>query len=83
MIWLLLEHIDYENKALVLDGVSYALKDVDFPTINRERPINVQRKRCQRNQVDAVTLLQGVQISVSCRHADHIRNRIFPISLRS
>ncbi len=35
---LLLEHIDYENKALVLDGVSYALKDVDFPTINRERP---------------------------------------------
>ncbi len=35
---LLLEHIDYENKALVLDGVSYALKDVDFPTINRDRP---------------------------------------------
>ena len=35
---LLLEHIDYENKALVHDGVSYALKDVDFPTINRERP---------------------------------------------
>ena len=35
---LLLEHIDYENKALMLDGVSYALKDVDFPTINRERP---------------------------------------------
>ena len=35
---LLLEHIDYENKALMLDEVSYALKDVDFPTINRERP---------------------------------------------
>lgn len=35
---LLLEHIDYENKVLVLDGVSYALKDVDFPTINRDRP---------------------------------------------
>lgn len=35
---LLLEHIDYENKALVLDGVSYPLKDVDFPTINRNRP---------------------------------------------
>ena len=35
---LLLEHIDYENKALVLDGVSYPLKDVDFPTINRDRP---------------------------------------------
>lgn len=35
---LLLEHIDYENKALVLDGVSYPLKDVEFPTINRNRP---------------------------------------------
>ncbi|MCI9346274.1 MAG: fructose-1,6-bisphosphatase [Lachnospiraceae bacterium] len=35
---LLLEHIDYENKTLVLDGVSYSLKDVDFPTINRDRP---------------------------------------------
>ena len=35
---LLLEHIDYENKALVVDGVSYPMKDVDFPTINRNRP---------------------------------------------
>ena len=35
---LLLEHIDYENKALVLDGVSYPMKDVDFPTVNRNRP---------------------------------------------
>lgn len=35
---LLLEHIDYENKALVIDGISYPMKDVDFPTINRNRP---------------------------------------------
>ena len=35
---LLLQHIDYENKALVLDGVSYPMKDVDFPTINRNSP---------------------------------------------
>lgn len=35
---LLLEHIDYENKALVIDGISYPMKDVDFPTINRKRP---------------------------------------------
>ena len=35
---LLLEHIDYENKALVVDGVSYPMKDVDFPSINRNRP---------------------------------------------
>lgn len=35
---LLLEHIDYENKALVIDGISYPMKDVDFPTINPNRP---------------------------------------------
>lgn len=35
---LLLDKIDYENKALVIDGVSYAMKDVDFPTVNRDRP---------------------------------------------
>ena len=35
---LLLDKIDYENKALVIDGVSYAMKDIDFPTINKDRP---------------------------------------------
>ena len=35
---LLLDKIDYENKALVIDGVSYPMKDVDFPTINKDRP---------------------------------------------
>lgn len=35
---LLLEHIDYKNKALVIDGISYPMKDVDFPTINPNRP---------------------------------------------
>lgn len=35
---LLLDHIDYGNRALVLDGVSYPMKDVDFPTVNRNRP---------------------------------------------
>lgn len=35
---MLLEHIDYEHKTLVIDGVSYAMKDVDFPTVNKERP---------------------------------------------
>lgn len=35
---LLLDKIDYENRALVLDGVSYPMKDVEFPTVNRERP---------------------------------------------
>ena len=35
---LLLDKIDYENRALVLNGVSYPMKDVEFPTVNRERP---------------------------------------------
>lgn len=35
---LLLDHIDYGNRALVIDGVSYPMKDVDFPTVNRNRP---------------------------------------------
>ena len=35
---LLLEHVDYEQKALVIDGVSYPMRDVDFPTVNRNRP---------------------------------------------
>lgn len=44
---LLLQHIDYENKALVLDGVSYAMKDVDFPTINRNRPYELTEQEEQ------------------------------------
>lgn len=35
---LLLDKIDYENKALVIDGVSYPMKDVDFPTVHKDRP---------------------------------------------
>ena len=35
---LLMDKIDYENKSLVIDGVSYAMKDVDFPTVNKNRP---------------------------------------------
>ena len=44
---LLLQHIDYEHKALVLDGVSYSLKDVDFPTINRNRPYELTEQEEQ------------------------------------
>ena len=35
---LLLDKIDYENKTLVIDGISYPMKDTDFPTVNRDRP---------------------------------------------
>lgn len=35
---LLLEHINYENGTVIIDGNEYHMKDTDFPTINRERP---------------------------------------------
>ncbi|MBD5512302.1 MAG: fructose-1,6-bisphosphatase [Lachnospiraceae bacterium] len=35
---LLLQKIDYENKTVEIDGTSYSLKDVDFPTVDRENP---------------------------------------------
>ena len=44
---MLLHRIDYENKALVVDGVSFAMKDVDFPTVNRERPYELTKEEEQ------------------------------------
>ncbi|MCH5257319.1 MAG: fructose-1,6-bisphosphatase [Lachnospiraceae bacterium] len=35
---LLLEHINYENNTITIDGVEYHMKDTDFPTVNKERP---------------------------------------------
>lgn len=44
---MLLHRIDYDKKALVLDSVSYAMKDVDFPTVNRERPYELTKEEEQ------------------------------------
>ncbi len=35
---LLLEKIDYEHKCIEIDGNTYALKSVDFPTVDRNDP---------------------------------------------
>ena len=35
---LLFEQIDYERKTIDIGGVSYPMKDVDFPTVDREKP---------------------------------------------
>ena len=35
---LLLDKIDYENKAITIDGQRYTMKDVDFPTVDHENP---------------------------------------------
>ena len=35
---LLLDKIDYENKCITIDGTTYPLEDVDFPTVDRADP---------------------------------------------
>ncbi|MCR4851058.1 MAG: fructose-1,6-bisphosphatase [Lachnospiraceae bacterium] len=35
---LLLDKIDYDKKTVMIDGKEYAMKDTDFPTIDREDP---------------------------------------------
>ena len=35
---LLLDKIDYENKTVVSQQMTYAMKDTDFPTVDREQP---------------------------------------------
>ena len=35
---LLFEHIDYEKKTITIDGTAYPMKDVDFPTVDRDKP---------------------------------------------
>lgn len=35
---LLLDKIDYENKCITIHGVTYALEDVDFPTVDPKDP---------------------------------------------
>ena len=34
--------------------------------------VSIQRKRGQRDQVDAVSFFQRIQIAVPCSHPDHI-----------
>ena len=35
---LLLDKIDYENKCITINGTTYPLEDVDFPTVDRKAP---------------------------------------------
>lgn len=35
---LLLDKIDYEKKSITIDGKTYAMKDIEFPTVNPEDP---------------------------------------------
>ncbi|MDE6663139.1 MAG: fructose-1,6-bisphosphatase [Lachnospiraceae bacterium] len=44
---LLLEHINYENNTITIDGKEYHMKDTDFPTVNRERPYELTKEEEQ------------------------------------
>lgn len=38
---LLLDKVNYENKTIVIDGVTYEMKDVGFPTVDPEHPYDL------------------------------------------
>ncbi len=44
---LLLDKIDYKNKTISVNGVSYALKDTDFPTVDPENPYELTAEESQ------------------------------------
>ena len=44
---LLLDKVNYENQTVEIEGVSYAMKDVDFPTVNPEDPYELTQEEGQ------------------------------------
>lgn len=44
---LLLDKIDYEHKQVLIEGESYAMKDVDFPTVDPEHPYELTQEEAQ------------------------------------
>ena len=44
---LLLDKINYESKTVVVDGVTYAMNDTDFPTVNPNSPYELSPEEVQ------------------------------------
>ncbi len=44
---LLLDKIDYESKTIVIDGVTYELNDIDFPTVDPANPYALTQEETQ------------------------------------
>lgn len=44
---LLLDKIDYEAKTVTIQGKEYALRDCDFPTINRDHPYELTQREAE------------------------------------
>ncbi len=44
---MLLHRIDYENRTVEVDGKTYPINDVDFPTIDREKPYELTQEELE------------------------------------
>ena len=44
---LLLDKIDYEEKTVLIGGTRYAMKDVDFPTVNPDKPYELTEEEAK------------------------------------
>lgn len=63
---LLLDKIDYEHRSIVIDGKTYQLEDVDFPTVDRARPYDLSPEE------EAVM----AQLTKSFRHSEKLQRHV-------
>jgi len=63
---LLLDRIDYENRCITIDGVTYALEDCDFPTIDPANPYVLTEE--EEHVIE--------QLTSSFRHSEKLQRHI-------
>ncbi len=63
---LLLDKIDYENKCITINGVTYPLEDVDFPTVDPNDPYTLTEE-------ESVLINQ---LTASFRHSEKLQRHI-------
>lgn len=64
---LLLDQIDFEKKTVMIEGKEYALRDADFPTVDRERPY-------QLTEEESKVMLRLKQAFMKCEKLQrHVR----------
>lgn len=64
---LLLDKIDYEKKTVLIDGREYPMKDVDFPTVNPEKPYELTEEELR-------TMMRLQQVFMKCEKLQrHVR----------
>ena len=63
---LLLDKIDYKNKSITIDGVTYPLEDCDFPTVDPADPYKLTEE--ENNVI--------VQLTSSFRHSEKLQRHV-------